>query len=512
MDMMHAFHCLFDKLVGFLLQNPTLGNVTVQMTDDIDILSSKKKAKLLEMVINQGQKKMGMIDEDIFYSKLPPSVRELALKRHQSVVLYPANIRSWIDDLFTGGSSPIRAEEKMVFCRAILPFLFVDSMQDPRVWAIVTLLSTLSVIHNYEGGGKRLHQLKALLNICLSILELFVKPSFATIYFHVPLHCEQSYFTSGPMKSTDTLHPESLYCSTREEATGGKKPVQTMAHRLMIRMSAQLLSFGCEENGELVTGLDYGDLINELETLSINYNFLRDVTILNYLADSARYDNDLFPQVSFLDLTINGCLKSFLEEKWERDRYHQYTGIEACHAVSEKDLGEFYLRVVGKRRFSWDTFFFWTDVTWEGVHYGSCGCLPSVLKKESIKRNCLGVVYDFVGRSHLFLIYGYVGVFHEKELYIQAVGFELGKTSAIEMCETPFAFSVDWTTLKNNKQPPVLISLHRLVVEEVFIAEWKESVVYIGVSTVCLRQWKLIKKVMQTPSERLLDQLVCYCT
>lgn len=61
-------------------------------------------------------------------------------------------------------------------------------------------------------------QLGALVNTCLSVLELFVKPSFSSVYFHVPVHSVKSYLDDGPPKDCDTLHPESLYCSTREEA------------------------------------------------------------------------------------------------------------------------------------------------------------------------------------------------------------------------------------------------------------------------------------------------------
>lgn len=505
---MHAFHCLFDKLIGYLLQNTALTNVNVQMTDDINTLTAKKKIQLLEKVINIGQNRMGMIDADVFCNKLPPSVKELALRRLKSASVLPANIRSWLEKLFLGGAPPIRAEEKMVFCRAILPYLFVDSMHHPCVWAIVTLLSTLSVIHNYEGGGQRLLQLRALVNICLSILELFVKPSFSTIYFHVVVHSVHSYYTSGPLKSTDTLHPESLYCSTREEATGGNNPVQTMSHRLIIRMSAQLLSFGCEEMGELVTKLEYDDLVTVLDSLSIPHNSVRDITIINYLADCARYDNDLFPQVSYLDLVLNGRLESYLDGRWEIYTTSQYMDIKQCHAVSEEDTHKFYRRVVKNRRFGWDTFFVWREVTWEGVHYKSCPCQPCNLKRENIEKGCMGVVYDCEGWSHLFLIYGYVGVYYKNELYIQALGFQLEKVSATEMCENPFAFSVDLRTLRNNRQPPVLISLHRLVVDTLFIADWGQDVIYIGVSTACLRQWKLIKKIMQTPSEAVHASLL----
>ena len=181
------------------------------------------------------------------------------------------------------------------------------------------------------------------------MLELFVKPSFSSIYFHVPVHSVKSYLDNGTLKDCDTLHPESLYCSICEEATGGKAPVQTMSHRLMMRMSAQLLSFGCEEKDELVTCLVFGDLLPRLESLSMKADILHVSSLLNFAADSARFDNDLFPQVTVLDLTLNGLLESFLAGEWEGDPYQQYRGIESHHTVSDSDLCKLYHRVMGKR-------------------------------------------------------------------------------------------------------------------------------------------------------------------
>lgn len=68
-----------------------------------------------------------------------------------------------------------------------------------------------------------------------------------------------------------------------------------MSHRLMIRMSAQLLSFGCEEKDELVTCLVFDDLLPRLESLSMKADILHVFSLLNFTPDSARFDNDLFP-------------------------------------------------------------------------------------------------------------------------------------------------------------------------------------------------------------------------
>jgi len=107
----------------------------------------------------------------------------------------------------------------------------------------------------------------------------------------------------------------------------------------------------------------------------------------------------------------------------------------------------------------------------------------------------------------LFLIVGYVGVVVGKEFYMQAIGYELDKVSALEMVDSPFAFCVDMSTLSEYSKPPAIISLHRLIVEDVFVEVWRDSIVYFGVSAVCMRQWKLIKRVKQLPTESCLKAL-----
>ena len=109
----------------------------------------------------------------------------------------------------------------------------------------------------------------------------------------------------------------------------------------MISMSAQLLNFGYEDKDDLVTCLVFDDLLPHLESLSMKADILHVFSLLNFAADSARFDNDLFPQVTVLDLTLNGMLESFLAGEWEGDPYQQYRGIESHHAVSDSDLREF---------------------------------------------------------------------------------------------------------------------------------------------------------------------------
>ena len=90
-----------------------------------------------------------------------------------------------------------------------------------------------------------------------------------------------------------------------------------------------------------MTCLKFDDLLPRLESLSMKSDFLYVSSLLNFASNSARFDNDLFPQVTVLDLTLNGLLESFLAGDWEGDPYQQYRGIESNHAVSYSDLREF---------------------------------------------------------------------------------------------------------------------------------------------------------------------------
>lgn len=89
-----------------------------------------------------------------------------------------------------------------------------------------------------------------------------------------------------------------------------------------------------------MTCLKFDDLLPHLESLCMKSDILHVFSLLNFAANSARFDNNLFPQVTVLDLTLNGLLESFLAGEWEGDPY-QYRGIESHHTVSYSDLREF---------------------------------------------------------------------------------------------------------------------------------------------------------------------------
>ena len=126
---------------------------------------------------------------------------------------------------------------------------------------------------------------------------------------------------------------------------------------------------------------------------------------------------------------------------------------------------------------------------------------------EHFKKGVFGVVYSLTKKTHLFMISGYICVMKEGELYLQALCYEIPKYSANPLIDNPFAFIVDTTSLKNYTRKPLLISLHRLIVSELFFQPLDSKRVYCGVSTVCIREWKLIQSVMQKPSEECKKQL-----
>ena len=109
------------------------------------------------------------------------------------------------------------------------------------------------------------------------------------------------------------------------------------------------------------------------------------------------------------------------------------------------------------------------------------------------------MVYSLTKRSHFFLICGYIGAIYNGELYLQALCYEIPKYSVFNIVDDPFAFIIDVRALATYNRQPLLISLHRLTVDELFIQELDENRVFCGVSMVCLREWRIIKRVLQQP-------------
>ena len=497
-DMMHMFHNLCDKLVRYLLEK-AVEDLSRAITTAFGECSDTKKRILINTVLNDGKMKMKMTGSAVNFISFDPSVQKKAKARFEAVTEWPSNIRGWIRGLFGGEPKTIRGEEKISFCAAILSYLFIDSMDDPKVWSIVTLFGVLNTLYNYDGTGLTLHSLQHLIQMCLSVLEMTTPPDFATVYLHMVTHLALCYIMLGPLKGIDTLHCEGLYSGLKEQATGGNLPVQTMQSRKIIISSSNMMSFRLEDEDEVrVTQLVHGNLILFREQHGITLKWIHWMTGLNWVSDTVHYANDMVPQLSYLDLQLNGWVKDYLNHSL-RFGSDPASHVQTYQPWDNDSVKRVYDEVLQKGQNKFENYQYWKSIHWNNVSYESLNEKPSQLTTKSFKNGCFGVVYSLTKRSHFFLICGYIGAIYNGELYLQALCYEIPKYSVFNIVDDPFAFIIDVRALATYNRQPLLISLHRLTVDELFIQELDENRVFCGVSMVCLREWRIIKRVLQQP-------------
>ena len=509
-DMMHMMHNLFDHFVPFLLGKSIHLTEEETATDAVENMFSyynkEKKKVVLNDILHQGREKWGMVQSKVNCISVTESVAKAALERHGVTKDYPENVTKWIGGLFGGTKVPIRGEEKICFCAAILPYLMIDSMEDIHVFSIVTILSTLVVIYNYDGVIEELQMMDAALRVCLSLLEMVSLPNSFTIYLHKACHLLLCYIYSGPLKSTDTLHPESMYCEMRDQATGGSRPVQTIQMRRTIVSAARLLSYDLESKPTL-TSVVLGNIVVFRGNHSIDKDWIKMMSTLNWVSDSVRFNRDMFFQMTYLDLQLNGWVDEYLSKQLRFNGKSPASQIREYREWDMKSVKAVFDEVVKSGGYGYGSDVFMFSLTWNSVLYESCTKPVRMLTVEHFKNGAFGVVYSLTKKTHLFMISGYICNRKKDELYLQALCYEIPKYSANPLIDNPFAFIVDTTSLKNYTRKPLLISLHRLIVSELFFKPLDSKRVYCGVSTVCIREWKLIQSVMQKPSEECKKQL-----
>ena len=115
-----------------------------------------------------------------------------------------------IGELFNDDPSfTAKGNDKMVICFSLLPYLLIDSMDDPKVWSIVNFFILLSCIFNHDGPYSTVCVSQLLIRIVLNNLEMHTSPTVSSLYSHYSFHLGKAYVDSGPLKGTDTIHSES---------------------------------------------------------------------------------------------------------------------------------------------------------------------------------------------------------------------------------------------------------------------------------------------------------------
>ena len=470
-DMMHMMHNLFDHFVPFLLGKSIdltgKETATDAAGDMFSQYNKEKKKVLLNIILHQGREKWGMVQSKVNCVSVTESTAKAALERFIAVDVFPENVTKWIGGLFGGTKVPIRGEEKICFCAAILPYLMIDSMEDIHVFTIVTILSTLVVIYNYDGVMEELQMMEAALRVCLSLLEMVSLPNSFTIYLHKTCHLLLCYIYSGTLKSTDTLHPESMYCEMRDQATGGSLPVQTIQMRRTIVSAARLLSYDLESKPTLTSAV-LGNVVVFLKNHSVDKIWVKMMSTLNWISDSVRFNRDMLFQMTYLDLQLNGWVDEYISKELRFNGKSPASQIREYREWDMKSVKAVFDEVVKSGGYGYGSDVFMFSLTWNSVLYESCTKPVRSLNVEHFKKGVFGVVYSLTKKTHLFMISGYICNRKKDELYLQALCYEIPKYSANPLIDNPFAFIVDTTSLKNYTRKPLLISLHRLIVSELF--------------------------------------------
>ena len=509
-DMMHTFHNVFDRIVPVLLQDTVMTKLGEEVTGDINSLSDMKKKMAINRVLNKGRVSMKMKEaEDSNYMTVSQEVRDDAQKRFLAVESFPKSIASWIGSLFGDDETPIRAHEKICFCAGVLPYLLIDSMKRDKVGSMVLFIALLCTVFNHDLDGHRLHQYQTLIHICLNIIELQMPPAFESTSMHGGLHLEQSFTTSGPLKGNDTLRTEHLYLGLADEATGGRNPVQTIQYRVIIREAADTVSVGLEEDeiSVLITAIESMTAASGFRIAQLSRNAIKKLTVINWLSDCARFENDLHPALSFLDLQLNGWVRLYLQGNLSFTETGPASLPPSDDTLLEEDIEWFYDTMMEDRRNMFEDIVFFKSLIWNHSHYESYSGDVKSITGSSVRRGSFGVVYSITGRSHLFVILGYATCYMREEFYVQAIGYEVNKCSVFELFDYPFAFLFNLKNLRASNKKPVLISLHRLIVDDLLFAPINEDIYYCGVCATCMRQWQIIKQITLRPTKEWVKNM-----
>lgn len=150
---------------------------------------------------------------------------------------------------------------------------------------------------------------------------------------------------------------------------------------------------------------------------------------------------------------------------------------------------------------------FFKSLIWNHSHYESYSGDVKSITGSSVRRGSFGVVYSITGRSHLFVILGYATCYMREEFYVQAIGYEVNKCSVFELFDYPFAFLFNLKNLRASNKKPVLISLHRLIVDDLLFAPINEDIYYCGVCATCMRQWQIIKQITLRPTKEWVKNM-----
>ena len=509
-DMMHMFHCVSDLFVSVLFVNQTT-NATSFETDNLKQLNAPKKISLENHNLNQSKKYYQYQKSDLYYDYhgVNPTVRENMKKRFDKMKALPSSY-NWVKDLVNGepAFTSRRAEEKIVFCSAILPLLMIDSMDDPKVWCMVSLLVLLATFYNHDGSFAEAERLQLLIRIVLSVLEMQMYPSFITLYIHLTIHLLIGYIANGPMKSGDTFHFESGYRGMDDEATGGSNPNKTLLQRLGNKLAFRFLSISIRKDPE-INLKSFADWRNGSQVCEDPDSCIKMRTVLNWMADVCRFKNDICRHCTFTDLELMNRVDEYIhsnpsqgDTSTARDSSCWRSSKEMVTSVSRKTC----LR--SARQYGFDSYKRLTGFTYNSHVYTSLGCTSNDLTASTFVDNptSFAVTYSMDGKCHLLAIYGYVAFKKGENLfYMEAIVYEIPILPSSPLVRSPFCFLIDMDSVTSCCTQFLLISIHRLHIFDLYFAKTAENEVYGSVLSTCVRQWQIFPSVC-LPVKGVQDQ------
>lgn len=486
-DIMHLTHNVADRILEYLFV-PNSSNTP--MEDEAMLYS--------QSTMNQGP----VTNLDL--ASIDERIRGNAVKRLEIIKeSLPPDLSSWVPLLIGEGKyAKPTANQKMRFCFAYLPYLLIDSLHDCTVWCFVQFFSVLSTMYNFDGSFEEMERLQGVMNTTLYVMENQVPPSFFTLCFHQCHHLYKYYGINGPLKSVDCYHGEEQYLGLADESVGGNNPELTIYKRKLI----QTLSHICAKDASF---LGVGMSVWDNQTVRDTYD---DVNLmrrgyLNWIADNYRFIADSFPHVSFTDVELCGGVNSYLNTgciSFDPG----FTSLVSTDSwvTSNEDLDGYWRKHYPSVKQHFTFAKKWDQLSWNKQRLDCFRGGPDCLNNASdFPQTGLAVAYSLDHKVHLFAVLCYIS-FHvseeeahshvsEEEVHFQAQVYELPIHRLLPLNDCPFSFYLKVSEVKAITPSYTLISLHRLHMEDVVCFPIDNDTVYVGLNTICVRQWQIIHRV-----------------
>ena len=485
-ELMHLTHNLFDVLIPLLFCRHS---------------GSERENELL----NQSRRFLAKDPDLPFhdYYGVDDSIRDKACARCQSMK-YGDDMK-WIDDLVFNGVIPqITANMKMVFCFSILPYLMMDSMDDPIVFCIVSFFVVFSCMYNHDGSLQEMERLQMLLTTITLVLEHQIAPSFPTLCLHQCHHLYHYYRINGPLKNLDAYHTEHMFFGLADIKNGGTRFETTLEKKMAYKGAARLHMSRHPTNA---TAILKSKVLEGNNTLcGINYSLVCRRGAIGWKADEYRFRNDLFPIPTFLDAELCGGISHFLSHGFGDDTGLNNPLNDATQnqnatlspvinwATPDCDVYRFGMKYPIRSRLFDNSFLeCYSSISWNGSVITSCSEKCEDFLTATFSNKCFAITYSINRKVHFFAIRQYCVFRVGRQYHIQALVYELPICRALSFIDSPFCFSVDISQVHSLQPSYTLISLHRLHITDLCFVPVDGSSVFCQINAVCIRQWQFFK-------------------